>query len=99
MLGVRHLLRSGYLEEGEAAMNAQRKALDKLVDDVVGSNADEATKKAVRGMAMGMYNENLQSNFYPENHPRWIAQREAGVLPAAGLGLQILANGVRAALA
>lgn len=53
----------------EATMNAQRKALDKLVDDVVGSNADEATKKAVRGMAMGMYNENLQSNFYPENHP------------------------------
>ena len=40
-----------------------------------------------------------EAYLYPENHPRWIAQREAGVLPTAGLGLQILANGVRAALA
>lgn len=53
----------------ESSMNAQRKALDKLVDDVVGEGADEATKKAVRGMAMGLYNENLQSNFYPNDHP------------------------------
>jgi len=40
-----------------------------------------------------------EAYLYPENHPRWIAQREAGALPETGLGLQILANGVRAALA
>ena len=40
-----------------------------------------------------------EAYLYPENHPRWIAQREAGCLPETGLGLQLLANGVRAALA
>ena len=35
---------------------------------------------------------------YPENHPQWIAQRDAGTLPAHGLGLRIFANGVRAAM-
>lgn len=40
-----------------------------------------------------------EAYLYPENHPRWIAQREAGCLPDTGLGLQLLANGVRAALA
>ena len=39
-----------------------------------------------------------EAYLYPENHPRWIAQREAGCLPEHGLGLQLLANGVRAAL-
>lgn len=34
---------------------------------------------------------------YPENHPDWIRQRDAGTLPAAGLGLRIFENGVRAA--
>lgn len=33
----------------------------------------------------------------PENHPRWRAQRLAGALPPIGLGLRILAGGVRAA--
>ncbi len=36
---------------------------------------------------------------YPENHPDWIRQRDAGTLPAAGLGLRIFENGVQAALA
>ncbi len=40
-----------------------------------------------------------EAYLYPENHPRWIAQREAGTLPQHGLGLQLLANGVRAAIA
>ena len=40
-----------------------------------------------------------EAYLYPENHPRWIAQREAGTLPPYGLGLQVLANGVRAAIA
>lgn len=39
-----------------------------------------------------------EAYLYPENHPRWIAQREAGSLPTVGLGLQLLANGVRAAI-
>lgn len=39
-----------------------------------------------------------EAYLYPENHPRWISQREAGVLPEVGLGLHLLAGGVRAAL-
>lgn len=34
----------------------------------------------------------------PENHPDWIAQREAGTLPPCGLGLHLLAGGVRAVI-
>ncbi|NVB40757.1 phosphoribosylformylglycinamidine synthase subunit PurQ [Pseudenhygromyxa sp. WMMC2535] len=34
---------------------------------------------------------------YPENHPRWIARRDAGEDPGYGLGLRIYANGLRAA--
>lgn len=52
-----------------ATLESQKKALDKLVSDVVGDKADEKTKAAVRSMAIGMYNESLQSNFYPEGHP------------------------------
>lgn len=40
-----------------------------------------------------------EAYLYPENHPRWISRREAGTLPEVGLGLHLLANGVRAALA
>jgi phosphoribosylformylglycinamidine (FGAM) synthase-like amidotransferase family enzyme len=39
-----------------------------------------------------------EAYLYPENHPRWISQRAAGTLPAVGLGLHLLANGVRAAI-
>ena len=39
-----------------------------------------------------------EAYLYPENHPRWTAQRAAGTLPKVGLGLQLLANGVRAAI-
>ena len=39
-----------------------------------------------------------EAYLYPENHPDWIAQRDAGCLPAHGAGLGILAGGVRAAV-
>lgn len=39
-----------------------------------------------------------EAYLYPESHPRWIAQRDQGRLPAVGHGLGILVNGVRAAL-
>lgn len=39
-----------------------------------------------------------EAYLYPENHPQWIAQRDAGTLPSAGYGLGILLNGVRAAV-
>lgn len=39
-----------------------------------------------------------EAYLYPESHPDWIAQRDAGTLPARGLGLGLLANGVRAVL-
>lgn len=35
---------------------------------------------------------------FAENHPHWIAQRDAGELPERGYGLGIVANGVRAVL-
>ncbi len=38
-----------------------------------------------------------EAYLYPENHPRWIAQRDANQLPEYGAGLRILANGVAAA--
>ena len=34
----------------------------------------------------------------PENHPRWRAQAAAGELPPVGLGLHVLAGGVRAVI-
>lgn len=40
-----------------------------------------------------------EAYLYPENHPRWIAQREAGTLPEVGLGLHMLAAGVRSIVA
>lgn len=39
-----------------------------------------------------------EAYLYPQSHPRWIAQRDQGRLPAMGHGLGILANGVRAAV-
>ncbi len=39
-----------------------------------------------------------EAYLYPENHPDWIAQRDAGCLPVHGAGLGMLAAGVRAAL-
>ncbi len=39
-----------------------------------------------------------EAYLYPQSHPRWIAQRDQGRLPAVGQGLGILANGVRAAV-
>jgi phosphoribosylformylglycinamidine synthase len=39
-----------------------------------------------------------EAYLYPENHPDWISQRDAGCLPARGAGLGILAGGVRAAI-
>ncbi len=36
---------------------------------------------------------------YPENHPRWIGKRDAGEDPGVGAGLQLFANGLRAAMA
>jgi len=36
-----------------------------------------------------------EAYLYPENHPDWIAQRDAGALPSCGLGLGLLANGLR----
>ena len=37
-----------------------------------------------------------EAYLYPQSHPRWLAQREAGVLPPTGRGLGILSAGVRA---
>jgi phosphoribosylformylglycinamidine synthase subunit PurQ / glutaminase len=39
-----------------------------------------------------------EAYLYPENHPDWIAQRDAGLLPPVGHGLGLLSNGVAAVL-
>lgn len=39
-----------------------------------------------------------EAYLYPQSHPDWIAQADASALPSHGLGLGILANGVRAVL-
>jgi phosphoribosylformylglycinamidine synthase len=37
-----------------------------------------------------------EAYLYPECHPDWMVQRDAGTLPAVGWGLRLLAEGVRA---
>ncbi|MEM9460104.1 MAG: phosphoribosylformylglycinamidine synthase subunit PurQ [Myxococcota bacterium] len=39
-----------------------------------------------------------EAYLYPQAHPRWIAQRDQGLLPPVGHGLGVLVNGVRAAV-
>lgn len=39
-----------------------------------------------------------EAYLYPENHPDWIEQRDAGALPTHGLGLGLFANGLRSLL-
>lgn len=39
-----------------------------------------------------------EAYLYPENHPHWLAQRDEGTLPPVGVGLGVLAGGVRAVL-
>ena len=37
-----------------------------------------------------------EAYLYPENHPLWLRQRDAGALPAQGQGLKLFENAVRA---
>lgn len=39
-----------------------------------------------------------EAYLYPENHPDWVVQRDRAMCPPRGLGVGLLANGVRAAL-
>ena len=39
-----------------------------------------------------------EAYLYPEAHPQWLRARDEGRLPAFGVGLELLAGGVRAAI-
>jgi len=66
-------------------------------DNPNGSRGGFAGLCDVSGRVFGLM-PHPEAYLYPENHPRWLAQRERDVLPEVGHGLGILANGVRAAV-
>jgi phosphoribosylformylglycinamidine synthase len=78
--------------------DAEGRATEAWPDNPDGSPGGAAALCDPSGRIFGLM-PHPEAYLYPENHPRWLAQRAAGVLPPAGLGLQILANGVRAAIA
>lgn len=78
-------------------VDARGQATEQWPDNPDGSPGGAAGLCDPSGRVFGLM-PHPEAYLYPENHPRWIAQREAGVLPEHGLGLQLLANGVRAAL-
>jgi len=67
-----------------------------------GSPGGAAAVCDVSGRVFGLM-PHPEAYLYPENHPRWIARRDAAMaaemsVPVVGAGLALLANGVRAAL-
>ena len=78
--------------------DAEGRATEAWPDNPDGSPGGAAALCDPSGRIFGLM-PHPEAYLYPENHPRWLAQRAAGLLPTAGLGLQILANGVRAAIA
>jgi phosphoribosylformylglycinamidine synthase len=66
-------------------------------DNPSGSAGGWAGLCDVTGRVFGLM-PHPEAYLYPECHPRWIAQRDQGLLPPVGYGLGILVNGVRACL-
>lgn len=64
-------------------------------DNPNGSERGAAALCDLTGRVFGLM-PHPEAYLYPENHPRWVAQRDAGRLPATGRGLGILSAGVRA---
>jgi len=61
-----------------------------------GSAGGAAALTDATGRVLGVM-PHPEAYLYPENHPRWIAQRDRDRLPPIGWGAGILFNGVRAA--
>lgn len=64
-------------------------------DNPNGSPGGAAALCDLTGRVFGLM-PHPEAYLYPENHPRFIAQRDAGRLPPVGRGLGVLAAGVRA---
>ena len=89
-------------------LEAERRIVLRYVDDAgQPTEAWPANPNGSAGGAAGLCDQggrvfglmpHPEAFLYPQNHPRWIAQRDAGELPEYGLGLRIFANGLRAAL-
>lgn len=62
-----------------------------------GSPGGAAALSDASGRVFGLM-PHPEAFLYAENHPHWLASRRAGDLPAHGAGLQLFANGLRAAL-
>lgn len=77
--------------------DAQGQATEQWPDNPNGSPGGIAGLCDPTGRIFGLM-PHPEAYLYPENHPDWIAQRDAGRLPSHGAGLGILAGGVRAAL-
>ncbi|MCX4243286.1 phosphoribosylformylglycinamidine synthase subunit PurQ [Paraliomyxa miuraensis] len=78
-------------------VDADGNATEAWPDNPNGSMAGMAGLCDASGRVFGLM-PHPEAYLYPENHPRWIAQRDRGRLPAVGHGLGILVNGVRAAV-
>ncbi|WAS96175.1 phosphoribosylformylglycinamidine synthase subunit PurQ [Nannocystis punicea] len=88
VLEDRHLVPVRYADEAGAAT-------ERWPDNPDGSPGGIAGLCDPSGRVFGLM-PHPEAYMYPENHPHWIAQREAGTLPEHGLGLHLLAGGVRA---
>ncbi len=85
-----HLIPLRYVDAGGAPTEA-------WPQNPAGSPGGAAGLCDVSGRIFGLM-PHPEAYLDPENHPSWIAQREAGVLPPVGLGLHLLAGGVRAVI-
>jgi phosphoribosylformylglycinamidine synthase len=64
-------------------------------DNPNGSASGAASLCDATGRVFGLM-PHPEAYLYPQGHPRWTAQRDAGVLPPTGQGLGLLCAGVRA---
>lgn len=87
---TRHLVPVRYVDE-------QGEPTEAWPDNPNGSPSGAAGLCDESGRVFGLM-PHPEAYLYPENHPDWIHQREAGTAPEVGYGYGILANGVRAVL-
>ena len=78
-------------------VDAQGRPTQRWPDNPNGSPGGAAALCDESGRVFGLM-PHPEAFLYAENHPRWIARREAGESPAFGEGLRLFANGLRAAL-
>lgn len=78
-------------------VDAQGRPTEQWPDNPNGSAGGMAGLCDATGRVFGLM-PHPEAYLYPECHPRWIAQRDQGLLPPVGLGLGMLVNGVAAAV-